>query len=160
MSKKIKILILGSLLLNVFLVGLVIGNVSQGFRRERFIGRHAPELASKLSQDKAALFFETVEKVHLDNKKVHNEIREARKKAMKVLTAPEFDEATYQMELEKVHKLRGLIMQRLADATIELAGQFDRKERRALAQHLRRPPRPRWSERPPRGGTPPHHEVP
>ena len=160
MSKKIKILILGSLLLNVFLVGVVIGNVSQGFRRGPYIRRHAPELVSKLSQDKAALFFQTLERVHLDNKKVHKQIRKARKKAMKILTAPEFDEATYQMELEKVHKLRSLMMQRLADATIELARRFDRKERRALAQHLGRPPKPPWNEKPQHGERPLHHEVP
>ena len=160
MSKKMKILILGSLLLNVLLIGVILGDLSHRLRREHFVGRHARELASKLPEDKAELFLETVERVHLHNKDVHKQIREARKRAMKILAAPEFDEAAYQIEVEKLRELRGLMKQRLADATIELARQFDQEERRALAQHLRRPPRLPWDTRSPRRARPTHHGVP
>jgi uncharacterized membrane protein len=57
---------------------------------------------------------------------------------MKRLSAPEFDEANYRLQIEKIHELRSLMKRRLADATIELAKQFSQQERSALAQHLRR----------------------
>ena len=141
MSKKMKILIFSSLLLNVLLAGVVIGDVSHRFHKEYFVRKSVQELASKLPGDKAALFLETVERVHMNNRDAYNQIREARKEAIKFLSAPDFDEAAYRLQVEKIHELRSLMKQRLADATIELAKQFNQEERKALAQHLRHFPR-------------------
>jgi len=137
MNKKMKILIFSSLLLNVLLAGVVIGDVSHRFHKEYFVRKSVKEFASKLPGDKAALFLETVKRVHLNNRDAYNQIREARKEAMNLLSAPEFDEAAYRLQVEKIHELRSLMKHRLADATIELARQFSQKERSALAQHLR-----------------------
>jgi uncharacterized membrane protein len=160
MSKKMKVLMIASLLLNVLLVGVIIGDMSHRLRREDFSGRRARELSSKLPEDKAALFVETVEKVHLNNRDVRQQIRAARQKAMKILAGPKFDEVAYQIQVEKLHELRGLMRRRLADATIELARQFDQQERRALAEHLRRPPRPPRDAETPRDSRRPRHGVP
>ena len=141
MSKKMKILIFSSFLLNVLLVGAVIGDVSHRFHKEYSVRKSVKEFASKLPEGKAALFLETVERVHPNNRDAYNQIREARKEAMKILSAPEFDEAAYRLQIEKIHELRNLMKRRLADATIELARQFSQEERRALAQHLRHSPR-------------------
>jgi len=138
MSKKMKILIFSSLLLNVLLAGIIIGDVSHRFHKEYFVRKTVKEFASKLPGDKAALFLETVKRVHLNNQDEYNEIREARKEAMKLLSAPEFDESAYRLQIEKIDNLRSLMKRRLADATIELARQFNQEERSALAQHLRR----------------------
>ena len=137
MSKKMKILIFSSLLLNVLLAGVVIGDVSHRFHKEYFDRKSVQEFASKLPGDKAALFLETLKRVHLNNRDAYHQIREARKEAMKLLSTPEFDEAAYRLQVEKIHELRSLMKRRLADATIELARQFSQKERSALAQHLR-----------------------
>ena len=160
MSRKMKVLTIGSLLLNVFLVGMIIGDVSHRLGREPYLERHTRELASKLPEDKAGLVLETVQKVHLHNRDLRKQIREARKRAMKILTARSFDEAAYQVEVEKIQALRGLMMRRFADATIELAGQFDQKERRVLAQYLRRPPRPSRDIEAPHDSRGPHHGIP
>ena len=137
MSKKMKILIFSSLLLNVLLAGVVIGDVSHLFHKEYFVRKSVQKFASKLPGDKAALLLETVERVHLNNRDAYDQIREARKEAIKLLSAPQFDEAAYRLQVEKIHKLRSLMKRRLADATIELAKQFSQAERKALAQHLR-----------------------
>ncbi len=160
MSKKMRVLIIGSLLLNVLLVGVIIGDMSHRWQEEHYAGRRARELALKLAKDKAGLILKTVERVHLNNRDVHKQIREARKRAMKILTAHHFDEAAYQIEVEKLHELRGLMMRRLADATMELAKQFDQEERRALAQYLRRPPRPPRDVEAPRDSRGPRHGLP
>ena len=141
MSKKMKILIFSSLLLNVLLAGVVIGDASHRFHKEYFDRKSVQEFVSKLPGDKAALFLETVERVHLNNRDAYHQIREAKKEAMKMLAAPEFDETAYRLQVEKIHELRSLMKRRLADATIELAKQFSQKERKALAQHLRHFPR-------------------
>ena len=149
MSKKMKILIFSSLLLNVLLAGVVIGDMSHRFHKEYFVRKSVKEFALKLPADKAALFLETVERVHMNNRDAYNQIREARKEAIKFLSAPEFDEAAYRLQVEKIHELRSLMKQRLADATIELAKQFNQEERKALAQHLRHFPRHSRDSNPP-----------
>ena len=149
MSKKMKILIFSSLLLNVLLVGVMAGDVSHRFHAGPFFRKSMKEFASKLSGDKAAFFLETVKRVHLDNQDSYNQIQEARKQAMKILSAYEFDEAAYRIQIEKIHKLRGLMKRRLANATIELARKFNQEERRALAQHLRHFPRHSLDSNPP-----------
>ncbi len=137
MSKKIKILILASLLLNVLLIGVIIGYVSQRVDRKEFMRRYASVLSAKLSADKEKIYFDTMKGVHLDNRDIYRQIRETRKRTISILTALEFDEAAYQIEVEKLNKLYGIMKQRLSDATKELAKQFNQEERKALAEHLR-----------------------
>lgn len=160
MNKKMKILVMGSILLNVLLVGIIIGNVSHRLSIEKFDRKHAPELAVKLSPDKEALFFETMEEVRAGSRDIHRQIEEARENALSILTAPEFDEAAYQVAVDRLHELRGILMQRLADATKQLAQQFNQEERRGLAEHLKRPPHPPDEKRLPHkeGPPPPPHD--
>lgn len=160
MSKKMKVLIFSSLLLNVLLIGVVIGDVTHRFHIEHFVRKSVQEFASKLPEDKAALLLETVERVHLNNQDEYNQLREARKEAMKLLSAPEFDEAAYRLQIEKIHELRSLMKRRLADATIELAKQFGQEERRSLAQHLRHFKRHSRDSRLPSDVKSPRHENP
>jgi uncharacterized membrane protein len=142
MSKKMKILIIGSLLLNVLFVGVFLGDMTHRFRIKPPMGKHGRELASQLPEDKAAFILKTVEKVQFDNRDVRKQIREARKRAMKIMTAHHFDEDAYKIQLDKLHELRGLMMRRLANVTIELATQFNQQERKVLAKYLRRTSRP------------------
>ena len=160
MSKKMKILIFSSLLFNVLLVGVVIGDVTHRFHIEHFVRKSVQEFASKLPEDKAALILETVERVHLNNRDAYNQLREARKEAIKLLSAPEFDEAAYRLQVENIHELRGLMKRRLADATIELARQFSQEERRTLAQNLRHFKRHSRDSRLPSDVKSPRHENP
>jgi uncharacterized membrane protein len=139
MSRKIKILILASLLLNILLSGIIIGDVSHRLGRDRFDRKHGPEFAGQLPEDKKKLFFEAMEKIRLENKDIYKQMRETRGKSISILIAPEFDAKAYQREIEKLHELRGLVTQRLANTTKELAKQFNQEERRALAVYIRRP---------------------
>ena len=160
MSKKMKVLMIGSLLLNVLRVGFMIGDMSHRFRRKPPIGKYVRELASKLPEDKEALILKTMESVRLNNRDVRKQIRKARENAMKVMTAHDFDEAAYQTQVEKLHALRGLMMQRLATVTMELAKQFNQQERKVLAQYLRRPPGPPRDGRTSGGSREPRRGIP
>lgn len=140
MSKKMKILVICSLLLNVMLIGIIIGDVSHRLSKEEVIEKQTTELTAKLSKDKRALFHEVMRKVYSDSEDTFKQIRETRKKVLSALTAPEFDEATFQEEVDKLHKLRHIMKQRLADAAKELAHQFNRDERKILADFFKNPP--------------------
>ncbi len=157
MGKRIKILIGVSLLLNVLLIGVVIGILSHRLFRDDFPRRHPLDFAGKLPADKEELFLETMEKVHLDTREVRRQIDETRDKVLAILGAPDFDEASYQVETAKMDRLHGLIMQRFAEAAKELAKQFTREERKIFAEFLRQapPPPPGRLGPSPKAGPPP-----
>ncbi len=142
MSKKMKAVILCSLLFNIMLMGAIIGDVSRRLSKFVLIKNQASEFTSKLSEDKRKLFYEVMEKVYSDSKDTFKQIRKVRENAQSVLTAPEFDDAAYQAEVEKLHTLRRIMKQRLADAAKELAHQFDQEERKILADFFSNPPGP------------------
>ena len=148
MSKTTRILIISSLILNVLFIGIIIGSMSNRLFREDFPRKHPPPLAVNLPPDKEKLFSDTMEKAFRENDHIRKQMDEGRERVLSILSAPEFDEAAYQAETEKLEKLRGVMMQRFADATRELAKQFNQEERKALAEHLRQPPPP-----PPHWGT-------
>jgi uncharacterized membrane protein len=160
MGKRVKILIGASLFLNVLLIGVVIGNISNRLFREDFPRRHPPELTGKLPADKEKLFFDMMERVNLESREVRKQIDEARERVLSILRAPEFDEAAYQVEAAKLDKQHGLMMQRFGEATKELAKQFNQEERKILAEFLRQPPPPPPYRvgPPPKAGPPPQPE--
>jgi uncharacterized membrane protein len=142
MGKTIRILIISSLILNVLLIGIIIGSMSDRLFRKDFPRRKPPELGLKLSPDKEKLFLDMMAKVFREDDDIRKQMDEARERVLSILSAPEFDEAAYQAETAKLEELLGLMMKRLADATKELAKQFNQEERKALAEHLRQPPPP------------------
>jgi uncharacterized membrane protein len=148
MSKTIRILIISSLILNVLLIGIIIGSMSDRLFRKDFPMRKPPAFGLKLPPDKGKLFSDTMEKAFRENDHIRKQMDEARERVLSTLSAPEFDEAAYQAETVKLEELRCVMMQRFADATRELAKQFNQEERKVLAEHLRQPPPPP----PPHGG--------
>jgi uncharacterized membrane protein len=140
MSKTIRILVISSLILNVLLIGIIIGSMTNRLFREDFLRKPPPPLAVKLPPSKEKLFLDTMEKAFRENDHIRKQMDEARERVLSILSAPEFDEAAYQAETARLEELRGVMMKRFADATKELAKQFNREERKVLAEHLRQPP--------------------
>jgi uncharacterized membrane protein len=169
MNKTIKIVIISSLILNVFLIGIIIGSMADRLSIKDFPGRKPPEISLKLSPDKEKLFSDTMKKAFRENDSIREQMDEARERVLSILSASEFDEAAYQAETARLEELRGVMMQRFADATKGLAKQFNQEERKALAEHLRQPPPfpppPHRVGPPPKAGPPkregfPHPRMP
>jgi uncharacterized membrane protein len=123
-------------------MSIIIGDVSRRLSKDELIKKQASELKAKLPTDKRKLFDEVMEKLYSNSGDTFKQIREARENALEALSASEFDESAYQKEVEKLHKLRRIMKQRLADAAKELAHQFNRKERKILADFFNNPPGP------------------
>ncbi|MBN2333315.1 MAG: periplasmic heavy metal sensor [Deltaproteobacteria bacterium] len=143
MTKKIKLLLLLSLLGNVFLGGLIIGRWSHRSLPAAFFGpRRFADVGEQFPAASRELVLATLEKVHQQNRPLHQEMRAAREAAIVVLTAPEFEEQEYRRLAGSLQSLRGRLMNRLVEATIQLANQLDQDDRRLLAELVRRPPYP------------------
>jgi len=137
MSKNMKILIVCSLVLNILLIGFVIGDVSHRFFKGDSFRTKPTELSVKLSPEKEKLLLDTMGKVRLENRGIRNQMKETREKIFSILIAPEFNETAYASEVKKLHELRNLMMQQLSNATRQLAKQFNQEDRKALAVYLK-----------------------
>jgi uncharacterized membrane protein len=142
MSRNVKILIVASLVLNVLLAGVIIGNVFHRIGWRSASKHDARVLAAKLSPEKYKLFTEVMGGARSECKQIRKHIRERREQALGILTAPEFDEQSFRREVDTLHDLRGRVADRLSGATLELAKQFDPEERKLLGKYLERPPPP------------------
>lgn len=135
MSRKVKILILASVLLNVLLTGMILGHFSH------WIGHTwSRSHAVDLPQEKKDYIQAALRKAFKENRSLHDEMRRRREHTLRILKTEPFDEAAYQREVENIHTLRGQMMQHLADTVKKLAKELSPEERQALAEILRRPP--------------------
>jgi len=141
MSRKIKVLVVASVVLNVLLAGVMIGSLAHqvgrwsAFRQDR-------ALAAKLPPKKYRLFTEVMGGARSECKQIRKQIKATRAQTLGILTAPEFDEQSFQREVERLRDLRGQVSDRMAGATLQLARQFNPEERRLLGKYLDQPLRP------------------
>ncbi len=77
MSKTIRMLIISSLILNVLLIGITIGSMSDRLFRKDLSWRKSPKIGLKLSPDKERLFSDTRGKVFRENDHIRKQIDEA-----------------------------------------------------------------------------------
>jgi uncharacterized membrane protein len=151
MSKKIKLLFLGSLTLNVLLVGVLLGDVSQRFGQKHSRRARMEAHMERLPEPMKARLQAAMAQAREENEPVREQLRAARQETIRILKTEPFDEAAYQQQVELVHTLRGQMAQRMADVVQALARELPLEQREALAELLRRPPPPP----PPGQGRPP-----
>lgn len=141
MSRKVKILVVASVVLNVLLAGVIIGHMTQMGRWSAF--KKDRSLEAKLPPEKFKLFTEVMGGAKSECKQIRKQIRETRAQTLSILTASEFDEESFQREVDKLHELRGQVTDRVAEATLVLARQFSPEERQLLGEYIERSrPRP------------------
>jgi uncharacterized membrane protein len=142
MSKRVKIILAMSLLLNFLLVGFIAGNAVQRIGDRLAVRQQVLDLTVELSADKRKILLSTMMKLHADSKDILQDIIDTREKVLAAIAADEFNETSFQSHVEKLHHLRKIMKQRLADAAASLARKFDKKERKVLAKFFRNPPGP------------------
>lgn len=154
MNKKIKIFILASIMFNALLVGIIIGYVS----RRKIKNAPTPIIKANIAIDKETSIRERLQNQPQSDQDDHHKIEVARLEAIRILHAPKFDEKAYQAQVDRLHELRGKLMQKNADVVKQLAVEFNQTERQALVNILlERPPESR--HKPPRRRKP-HHDHP
>lgn len=141
MNNKMKGLLVGSLLLNILLIGIIGGNFAQNYSKPR--GAEIVEAVRKSSipaEDRAALqrkveaFFESDDAARLD-------ARQRREDALTMLEASAFDKEVYLQKVKENFALRNQERVKMAETIADIAEQMNQAERKELAQILRDPQR-------------------
>ncbi|MBI1274415.1 periplasmic heavy metal sensor [bacterium] len=154
MNTKIKFIILGSVLLNVLLVGFILGQSLHKFGPPPPPPPLEEAALARLSPEKRQEVEKIMEEMKEDGRAMRETVRKEREKVTDILKAETFDEAAYRAQLDKVGSIYRARKDKLANRIAELAKTWPASDRAVLADLLRRPPVP------PHGPGPHGHDGP
>src|SRR5262245_14744263 len=140
MNGKLKFAFLASLLLNVFLVGLLLGELPHRFDERLSREERLEKAIEKLPEPLRARFREKLDRMREGSDQLRDQIQEAREEAIRIMVAEPFDETTYDRQVNKIHELYGQRSQHMAAIVKDVAKELSPEQRQVLAEVLRRPP--------------------
>lgn len=160
MSKGLKIFLAASVLLNVLLVGVLIGTLSHSvlWRMER--GKHALMFLKELPPAKREMVVQTMKNMKKESRESRKKIKMARDEVIDAFAAREFDPARFDRSVAAMNATMGELMDNIAEETKKIALELSPEERKELADAMRKwpgPPFPRFLMDGPgaHGGPPP-----
>ncbi len=142
MSKGLKIILAASVLLNVLLLGILIGTFSHTFLGRMEKGKRALMFLKDLPPEKRDMVIETMKEMRKESRETRKKIREKRDEVIDVFSAPEFDPALFDRKVAEMHALMGEVTAGIAEETKKIASELNYEERKAVADMIRRGPGP------------------
>lgn len=144
MNRKIKFLLIISIILNFLFAGLLIGNTSKKIIHDKDHKNHFLEITKKLPPEKQDLVMKRFHNLKNEHEKTKDEIYKTRTEIAEILKAPEFDQKLYDRKISKMHRLYRGKAKKLAKTIKELAVDFTPEERAVLAEMLEKKHKSKW----------------
>lgn len=138
-----------SLIINVFIVGTVVGAFGQRARMEHRIPPRPQGVAMNplmragdaLPEDVRERYRQRMREEGVASRPFIEQARAARLEAADAFAAPQFDKAAAQAALAKSRAAETAAREKLETGVVEFAAELPADQRQALAQGLRQPPR-------------------
>ena len=140
MTKRIKLAFVASLVVNLLLLGVILGKVPRAFDAPPTRQQRMEESLNKLPEPVQTRIRETFAQIRTAGDPVRQEIDQARAEALTILSAEPFDEAAYDRQINQIAELRAEMFKRMGQMIKQTAKELAPEERRMLADLLRRPP--------------------
>ena len=140
MSKTVRLVFLASLVLNVLLLGVVIGRLPRevGFGRQQRL----EQALKDLPEPTQTRFREKFKLMRAAGDPQMDQIRVAREETLRILSTDPFDEAAYDRHVSQIDHLQLQMFKKIGQTVKEIAKELSPEERRLFAKILRRPPPP------------------
>ena len=143
MTKAVKLAFLASLVLNLLLLGVILGHAPRGHEATPPTRQQRMEDAlKKVPEPSQSRFREKFAQISAVNDPLRQQIDEARAETLRLLAAERFDEVAYDRQVSKIEELRSEMFKRMGQDFKQTAKESSAEERRMLADVLRRPPPP------------------
>ena len=142
MNKKLKFVFLASILLNVLLGGVLLGELPRRLDRSLSRQEQMDKAIKELPEPMRSRFRNKMEQARKDVEPIRDQIQEARNETIHVFIAEPFDEAAYDRQVSKITDLRVQLAKRMAASMKEAAKELPPEQRQALAEAFKRPPTP------------------
>jgi uncharacterized membrane protein len=140
MNKTLKLTFLVSILLNVLLAGMLLGELPKRAERRSPPQERIAAAAQQLPESARPKFQIKMEQVHREVQPLRDQIETARKETLRLFAAEPFDASAFDRETSKVAALRLEMFKRLAASMKGVAKEFPAEQRQALAKAFERPP--------------------
>lgn len=142
MSKSLKIFLAVSVLLNVLLIGVLIGTFSHTILWRMEKGKRTFTLVKELPPDKREKVLETMKKMGKESRRTRKKIKKVRDEVINIFSAPEFDAELFDRKVAEMHALMGELTDDIAEETKKMALELSPEERKEIADTIRRGPGP------------------
>lgn len=140
MSKKLKFACLASLIVNVLLIGVLLGQLPNRLEQSSSRQQNMEQALQELPEPIQAQVRGKIEQMHEAVEPIREQIREARDEAVRALITEPFDPAAYDRQVNTINDLRLQRSKRMADTFKEIAKALPPEQRNILAKILKRPP--------------------
>jgi uncharacterized membrane protein len=142
MNRTLKLLFLVSIILNVLLVGILLGQLPRRLERGSFREQRIEQSLRDLPQPMQTRLREKFKQMRAAGDPLRDQLRAAREETLGILSAEPFDEAAYDRQVSKIDNLQLQMFKKTGQVVKEIARELSAEERRNFAQILRRPPPP------------------
>jgi uncharacterized membrane protein len=142
MTKTVKLVFLASLVLNLLLLGVIVGRVPSALESGSPRQQRMEQALKNLPEPAQTRIREKFAQIRAAADPLREQMDRERAEALRLLSAEPFDEAAYDRQVSKIEDMRLQMFKRMAGAVKQAAKEFTPEERRMFAEVLRRPPPP------------------
>jgi uncharacterized membrane protein len=146
MNRKVKLAFLASLIVNVLLLGVILGQSPRRFDREDIRQQRLERVLKNLPEGAQSRLREKYQGLRAAAEPHFKQIREAQDGAVRLLGAEPFDEAAYDRQVMKINELRMAMTEELSQIVKDAVKDLPPEERRRFAEMLQRPPPPKGAK--------------
>ena len=142
MNRAAKMAFVGSIILNVLLLGFVLGQSPRRFDRNAMRQQRMEQVIKDLPEASQQRLRERLQQLRATADPFFEQMRKAQDEAIQVLGAESFDEAALDRQEAKINELRAKMSKQLSQSVKLAIKDLSPEERRRFSQILRRSPPP------------------
>jgi len=142
MNRNVKMVFVASLILNVLLIGVLLGQSPRRFDRGAMRQQRMDQALKDLPEAGQSRLREKFQQLRAAADPLFGQIRKNEEDAVQLLGEEPFDESAYDRQVSKITEMRVEMTKKLSQVVKDAIKDLTREERRRFAELLRRPPPP------------------
>ena len=142
MSQKTKLAFITSIILNVLLVGVLLGQSPRRFDRGALRQQRMEQVIKDLPEGSQTRLREKFQQLRAAADPLFAQMRQAQDETAQLIAAEPYDEAAFDRQEAKIIALRADMTKKLSQVVKSAIKDLTPEERRRFAELLRRPPQP------------------
>lgn len=139
MTKTVKLVFLASLVLNLVLLGVILGRVPSALESSSPRAQRMEQALKNLPEPAQNRIREKIAQIRASGDPLREQMDRERAETLRLLSAEPFDEAAYDRQVSKIEDMRLQMFKRMAGTVKQAAKELTPEERRMFADVLRRP---------------------
>ena len=139
MNRWAKLILIGSMILNMLLLGVIVGRTPQQLNREELRQQRIDDVLKGAPSEVQTRLKEKFRQLRAAGEPQFKRIRTAQKEAVELLVAQPFDESAYDRKVNELNNLRMEATSNMSRVAKEITKDLTAEERQRFASMLQRP---------------------